>query len=82
MPMQQQGKSDEAIIKRLNVLIAILLEQSPTESTPSMTDKIVKLVEVGVPPADIAKILGKPLNYVTAVLSQRKSRKKKGKANG
>ena len=80
--MEQQGKSDEAIIKRLNVLIAILLEQSPTESSRSMTDKIVKLAEVGVPQADIGKILGKPLNYVTAVLSQRKSRKKKGKVNG
>lgn len=80
--MEQHGKSDETIIKRLNVLIAILLEQSPAESTLSMTNKIGKLVEVGVSPADIAKILGKPLNYITAVLSQRKSRKKKGKVNG
>jgi hypothetical protein len=46
-----------------------------------MAEKIVKLNKIGVSPADIARILGKPANYVTATLSQRKTRMTKGKAN-
>ena len=80
--MESKNKFEEEIIKRLDVLVALFLEQSSVKSTLSMTDKIGKLADFGVAPADIARILGKPLNYVTALLSQRKSRKKKVRANG
>lgn len=79
--MKPQNVLDEEIIKRLNILIAILLEQSSKADKVSMTDKIGKLAELGISQPDIAKILGKPLNYVTALLSQKKSRKK-DKNNG
>ncbi len=69
----------EDIIKRLNILIAINLDRG-VENGLSMADKIAKLNELGVSTADIAKIFGKPANYVTAHLSQRKKRRKgKGK---
>lgn len=79
--MKRENNIDEEIIKRLNILIALFLEQSSHGTTLSMTEKICKLNDLGVPQADIARILGKPLNYVTASLSQRKS-KKKGEGNG
>jgi hypothetical protein len=79
--VKPQNVLDEEIIKRLNILIAILLEQSSKADKVSMTDKIGKLAELGISQPDIAKILGKPLNYVTALLSQKKSRKK-DKNNG
>ena len=79
--MESKSKFEEDIIKRLDILIALVLRGSSTEATVSMTDQIGKLADIGVPSADIARILGKPLNYVTASRSQRKSRKK-AKANG
>lgn len=80
--METKTKSDDDIIKRLNILIALLLEQLSAETTLSMVDRIVKLAQLGVPPAEIARILAKPLNYVTASLSQRRSKKREAKANG
>lgn len=79
--MESNNKFSEDMIKRLDILIGLLLDQSSAETTLSMSDKIGKLADIGVPSADIARILGKPLNYVTASRSQRKSRKK-AKANG
>ena len=65
----------EEIIKRLNILIALNLDHG-IESGLSMAGKIAKLNELGVTTADIARILGKPANYITAHLSQRKKRRK------
>lgn len=79
--MESKNKFEEDMIKRLDILIALALEKSTGEATLSMTDRIGKLADIGVPSAEIARILGKPLNYVTALRSQRKSRKKR-KANG
>jgi hypothetical protein len=79
--MIRDNKSDEEIIKRLNILIALFIERSSAGTPLSMTEKIGKLNNLGVSQTDIARILGKPPNYITAILSQRKS-KKKGKTNG
>lgn len=80
--MATKNKYEEDIIKRLNIMITILLEESSAGANLSMADKISKLNYLGVPQTDIAKILGKPLNYVTASLSQRKTKKKQVKSNG
>lgn len=80
--MQPKSNSHEDIINRLNILISLVLEQSSPHAALSTSDKIGKLANLGVPASDIARILGKSLNYVTATLSQRKSRKKKVKTNG
>lgn len=80
--MEEKVKTDEEVVKRLNILISLILEQPNAESVTSMTKKINRLVALGVSPSDVAKILNKQLNYVTAVLSQRKPKKKEGKYNG
>jgi hypothetical protein len=74
--MNSKDQLKDEVIQRLNILISLLLEGSSAKEGFSMSDKITKLVDLGVPSSDIAKILGKPLNYVTAVISQKKSRKK------
>ncbi len=79
--MKSDGNTYEEIIKRLNILIAIILDHSSAKTNLSMAEKIGKLADLGVSPANIARILGKSLNYVTASLSQRRS-KKKVSANG
>lgn len=80
--MELKDKFAEDMIKRLDILIGLFLDQSTAGTTLSMSEKIGKLADTGVPPTEIARILGKPLNYVTASLSQRKSRKRKVKVNG
>ena len=77
--MEKDHRSSEEIIKRLNILISLNLD-STAKNGLSIADKISKLNDLGVSSADIARILGKPVNYVTATLSQRKT-KKKGKSN-
>jgi regulatory protein YycI of two-component signal transduction system YycFG len=74
--MERDQKNLEEIIKRLNILIALNLENTAQKGL-SMTDKIIKLSNLGVSSADIARILGKPANYITATLSQKKRKKKK-----
>lgn len=78
--MEKDQKKFDEIVKRLNILIAVSLDAAGKNGL-SMADKIAKLNDLGVSPADIARILGKPANYITATLSQRKIRKKKGKIN-
>ena len=78
--MEKDQTSVGEIIRRLNILIALSLDKTGKNGL-SMADKITKLNNLGVSSADIARILGKPANYVTATLSQRKTKKEKGKSN-
>lgn len=74
--MDITSKAEEEIIKRLNILIAVVLDPSPSGSSTSIADKIRKLSDLGVAPAKIAEILNKPVNYITASLAQRKPKRK------
>lgn len=60
------------LIKRLDLIICLLLEQTGDGSEASMTDKIAKLTELGVTATQVAQILHKPVNYVTAAMAMRK----------
>jgi len=76
-----KSKAEEEIIKRLNILIAVVLDQSPSGGSTSIAEKIRKLSDLGVTPAKVAEILNKPVNYITASLAQRKPRRK-ARSNG
>jgi len=80
--MSTKTEAEDEIIKRLNILIAVVLDQSPSGGSTSIADKIRRLTDLGVPPAKIAEILNKPVNYVTASLAQRSTKQKtrRGKA--
>jgi len=60
------------IIRRLDVLIALQIEilGGPEAARPSL--KIRRLTELGLSSSEVAEIMGKPLNYVTATVSQQK----------
>jgi hypothetical protein len=62
------------LLRRLDILIAMLLDASPTESIP-MAAKIKRLAGAGLTAAEIGGILGRPTNYVTASLSEQKKRR-------
>lgn len=56
----------DGITRRLDIMIMLLLENG-TDGAASMTSKIHKLLGFGLTPSEVARIVGKPSNYVTAV---------------
>jgi hypothetical protein len=69
----------EKIIQRLDVLILLELEKAGGPEGMRPATKIFRLSELGLMPAEISDILGKPINYITATLSRRKANKGKEK---
>jgi hypothetical protein len=76
MYKQQDSPQWTELIQRLDLVISLLLERTDVKSTATMTDKIAKLRELGVSPATVAKILQKPLNYITASTAMRRKAKR------
>jgi hypothetical protein len=72
----------QKLIRRLDLLLRLQLESAPSENTTSMTRIVHRLLDYGLTPAEVASIVGKPLNYITAMSSQKNkkaSAKKKTK---
>lgn len=68
----------EQVLMRLDLIVSLLLEgQRGGKST--VTDKVLRLRELGVSPSDIGRILRKPINYVTGILHRSDNRKGKSK---
>jgi hypothetical protein len=76
------AKSDEMdwLRKRLDVIIQLLLETGPN-GTASTTSKIERLLAMGFSQPEVAQVVGKKSNYVTAVVSamKKKTSQKPGK---
>lgn len=64
------------MLQRLDIMIALLLDMPRSEAKVNVTEKIVRLTELGVAPAEVGRILGKPANYVTGALNVRRRRGK------
>lgn len=62
------------MLRRLDVLILLELERPRGEKPPTMTEKIERLMSFGLSMAEVADVIGKPTNYVTATISRRKKR--------
>ena len=69
----------DQVIERMNVLIRLLLDGSAPAENISTRSKIDRLVGLGLPPAAVAKVIGKPVNYVTAAMTQKPQSKKRKK---
>ena len=61
--------------KRLDTIILLLLEGS-AGGEQTMARKVERLLELGLSQGDVAQIIGRKLNYVTAIVAKRQ----KGKA--
>lgn len=66
----------DSVVKRLDVIILLLLESAPG-GAETITRKIERLLEFGFSKPEVASIIGKPLNYVTAVTSSKKRKRSK-----
>lgn len=71
-----EEKFGRELLRRLDLLIALLLETPGPAKPITMIDKIARLSDLGLTPAETGRILGKPVNYVTGALSSRKRRPK------
>src|ERR1700730_2077261 len=78
-----KGDENEWLRKRLDMVIQLLLEISPGGAA-STTRKIERLLSLGFSQSEVAQVVGKKVNYVSAVVagmkkstSARQSKKKK-----
>jgi hypothetical protein len=67
----------ETIAKRLNTLISLTIDIALSQNSTSMSDKIHRLSDLSLSPAEIGEILNKSTNYITAIIHQKKKRSKK-----
>jgi hypothetical protein len=65
------------LLKRLDLLIRLQLDHGLAESPPSITSIVHRLLDLGFSSAETASIIGKPVNYVTALSSAKKAKSKK-----
>ncbi len=73
------SQEDSSILARkLDVIIALLLDMCAGDDGGQTSSKILKLRSLGLPLPDIATIVNKKTNYVSAVLS-RAEKKGRGK---
>jgi hypothetical protein len=74
---------DDAIIQRLNVLIFLGLDAAGPGTGTSTRSKVDRLLSMGLEPAQIASIIGKPITHVTSITAKaRKAARTKEKRNG
>ncbi len=66
-----------AILKRLDTLIHLIIAPPGASDDVSLTEKVHRLVDHGLAPAEAAKILGKPVNTVSGIVAQKKKAKTK-----
>ncbi|MFQ5804373.1 MAG: hypothetical protein ACE5JQ_15900 [Candidatus Methylomirabilales bacterium] len=62
------------ILRRLDVLISLHLDNPPPERSSSIANKVHRLMSLGLAPGEVASVIGKPVNYVTAILATKESR--------
>lgn len=62
---------------KLDLILSVLLENSPNTNA-SLTEKALKLDALGIPPAEIGKILRKPTNQITDILAKQRKKRSRG----
>lgn len=67
-------------LRRLDLVIRLLLEATGTIERPKVSAIIGRLLDYGLSATQVAAIVGKPSNYVTAVNSTRRKAKQRAGA--
>jgi len=79
--MMKEDYFQKELLRRLDVLISLQLESPVADKQPSIASKVHRLINLGLTPREVAAIIGKPINYVTAVLATKRARLRKVKAH-
>jgi len=72
--MEEIDAEYKKMVMKLNVLISLMLDLTKDKEL-SITDKVKKLRDYGLKPAEIGEILNKKSNYVSAVIKNMKGKK-------
>jgi hypothetical protein len=64
------------ILRSLDVLVSIQLDNPPPERPTAVNSKIYRLTDLGLRPSEAAKILGVPVQRVTSALAKRPRKKR------
>lgn len=75
-PATKESPTADPVVRRLDAIIALLIKAT---SQPSITDQIRILDGLGLEPGEIGKIVGKPGNYVSAILGRKPKKAKSTK---
>lgn len=67
-----------ALLKRLDTVIHLLIAPVGATDDVSLTEKVLRLVDNGLTSAEAAKILGKPVNTVSGIVANKKTKSKSG----
>ncbi|MEO1019276.1 MAG: hypothetical protein AAFY56_16530 [Pseudomonadota bacterium] len=67
----------EALLKRLDTLIHLLIAPPGASDDISLTEKVHRLVDHGLTTGEAAKILGKSQNSVSGIVAKRKKPRRK-----
>ena len=71
--MDETQRFRTALLRRIDILIGLQLDTAPPDGAAT-SKKIHRLLAAGASASEIASIVNKPLNYVTAVVAIRKHR--------
>ncbi len=71
----------KGVWRRLDVLISLQLDAVPAETKVSMASKVQRLTDMGLTPSEVGSVIGRPTNFVTAVLATRKKALRKASPN-
>lgn len=66
---------NDAIVKRLNVLIRLMLDQQIDEKRTLQKDQLVLMDSIGLTSGDIAEILGRETKDISSLLKRAKDEK-------
>ena len=72
----EDGEFKLELLRRLDILIALQLTIGRQGNAPSVRERIFQMAELGMPPGEIGRFVGRKANYVSAVLGSRKARRK------
>jgi hypothetical protein len=70
------------LLKRLDLIIRLQLDRGLAENPPSTTSVVHRLFDFGLSAGEVAAIIGRPMNYITAISSAKKAKSKRAQNKG
>jgi hypothetical protein len=64
--------TEELVLDKMDLLISLILHQA---AGPSIKERATLLQELGLSPSQIGKLIGRPANYVSALLGTKRKKK-------
>jgi hypothetical protein len=72
--MANQDQFQFEVLKRLDWIVALVAHQAFRHEIPPTSQMIDYLLGIGLGPAEVARVLGKPTKYVTAHTATKRRR--------